>query len=121
MADRDLPNSLIIGSPTGIFTECLVLRLFGESFVILRDVGNNVGGSLSSLARLSTHTRYLFTLRSDAGAYHSLLLFRLAGLEEGVPSLYVMESACPHLGADLSHAEIEECGTDVVAVCPWHR
>ena len=32
-----------------------------------------------------------------------------------------MESACPHLGADLSHAEIEECDSGVVAVCPWHR
>ena len=35
--------------------------------------------------------------------------------------IYVMESSCPHLGADLSHAEIEECETSVVAVCPWHR
>jgi hypothetical protein len=35
--------------------------------------------------------------------------------------IYVMESSCPHLGADLSHAEIEECETTVVAVCPWHR
>jgi hypothetical protein len=32
-----------------------------------------------------------------------------------------MESTCPHLGADLSHAEIEECEASVVAVCPWHR
>lgn len=32
-----------------------------------------------------------------------------------------MESSCPHLGADLSHAEIEECESSVVAVCPWHR
>lgn len=32
-----------------------------------------------------------------------------------------MESACPHLGADMSHADIEECETGVVAVCPWHR
>ena len=35
--------------------------------------------------------------------------------------IYVMESTCPHLGADLSHAEIEECESSVVAVCPWHR
>jgi nitrite reductase/ring-hydroxylating ferredoxin subunit len=35
--------------------------------------------------------------------------------------IYVMESTCPHLGADLSHAEIEECETSIVAVCPWHR
>ncbi|RXW19135.1 hypothetical protein EST38_g6715 [Candolleomyces aberdarensis] len=32
-----------------------------------------------------------------------------------------MESACPHLGADLSHADIEEFDTGAVAVCPWHR
>lgn len=32
-----------------------------------------------------------------------------------------MESECPHLGADLSHADIEEAGEEVVAVCPWHR
>ncbi|KAJ8689254.1 hypothetical protein PTI98_013295 [Pleurotus ostreatus] len=31
-----------------------------------------------------------------------------------------MESTCPHLGAEMSHAEIEECETSVVAVCPWH-
>jgi len=35
--------------------------------------------------------------------------------------MYAMEATCPHLGADLSHAEIEECEGDVVAVCPWHR
>ena len=35
--------------------------------------------------------------------------------------VYVMEANCPHLGADMSHAEIEECDTGVVAVCPWHR
>jgi nitrite reductase/ring-hydroxylating ferredoxin subunit len=35
--------------------------------------------------------------------------------------IYIMEASCPHLGADLSHAEIEECETGVVAVCPWHR
>ena len=35
--------------------------------------------------------------------------------------IYVMESACPHLGADMSYADIEECEVGVVAVCPWHR
>ena len=35
--------------------------------------------------------------------------------------MYAMEATCPHLGADLSHAEIEDCGEDIVAVCPWHR
>ncbi|KAK7047765.1 hypothetical protein VNI00_006093 [Paramarasmius palmivorus] len=32
-----------------------------------------------------------------------------------------MESTCPHLGADMSHADIEEFEDTVVAVCPWHR
>jgi hypothetical protein len=32
-----------------------------------------------------------------------------------------MEASCPHLGADLSHADIEECESTLVAVCPWHR
>jgi hypothetical protein len=35
--------------------------------------------------------------------------------------LYVMESTCPHLGADLSHADIEDHEEGLVAVCPWHR
>lgn len=38
-----------------------------------------------------------------------------------------MEAACPHLGADMSYADIEDyCGEDeedhsTVIVCPWHR
>ena len=35
--------------------------------------------------------------------------------------IYVMEATCPHLGADLSHADIEEYDDSLVAVCPWHR
>ncbi|ESK83010.1 rieske [Moniliophthora roreri MCA 2997] len=35
--------------------------------------------------------------------------------------LYVMESTCPHLGAEMSHADIEEYEDTMVAVCPWHR
>lgn len=42
--------------------------------------------------------------------------------------MYAMEAQCPHLGADMSYAEIEEYEDDneeeemsVVAVCPWHR
>ncbi|KIM88045.1 hypothetical protein PILCRDRAFT_269273, partial [Piloderma croceum F 1598] len=90
---------------------------------------------------LLTHSRFLLTLRSSEGKYHSLILFRLStgstvepvttsdqyvespdiGKSAPYGQLYVMESTCPHLGADLSHAEIEECETSVVAVCPWHR
>lgn len=45
-----------------------------------------------------------------------------------------MEASCPHLGADLSHAEIEDLEwqpdehdhdhdhePEKVIVCPWHR
>lgn len=90
----------------------------------------------------------MITLRSQEGKYHSLILFRLSTLqdpgskdsisddlclpgtdEHGLSissssnqrQIYVMESSCPHLGADMSHADIEECETGMVAVCPWHR
>ena len=83
---------------------------------------------------LLSHTRFLLTLRSQEGKYHSLILFRLStGDDTQLPNvsqrsdlhsyqqLYAMESACPHLEADMSHAEIEECEDSVVVVCPWHR
>ena len=80
------------------------------------------------IKKILTHTRFLLTLRSSEGIYKSLLLFRLSNdaqnkAEDGrsADDIYVMESACPHLGADMSHADIEECEDGVVAVCPWHR
>ena len=101
---------------------------------------------ISPFEQILSHSRFLLTLRSEEGRYHSLILFRLSSGSESTsvtdvhhesPSelsearhrlvnpmynqIYVMESACPHLGADLSHAEIEECESTVVAVCPWHR
>ncbi|KAF8197111.1 hypothetical protein BJ912DRAFT_1030584 [Pholiota molesta] len=106
---------------------------------------------IASLRDLLSHFRFHLTLRSQEGHYHSLILFRLASTTEvesstlgnetqkhttqtslttadATPSgtgldrqIYVMEANCPHLGADMSHAEIEECDTGVVAVCPWHR
>ncbi|KAL7278232.1 hypothetical protein ACG7TL_008207 [Trametes sanguinea] len=94
---------------------------------------HNLAGA-SDRAWLS-HSRFFLTLRSQEGTYHSLILFRLTPSqlpESGVDGdavssqalreqIYVMEANCPHLGADMSHAEIEECDTGVVAVCPWHR
>ena len=75
-------------------------------------------------AKFFTHSRYLVTLRAGKQKYHSILIFRLAGSPheakmqvESVVSrvraveelqMYAMEAQCPHLGADLSHAEIEE-------------
>ncbi|KAI0329484.1 DUF455-domain-containing protein [Cubamyces sp. BRFM 1775] len=90
---------------------------------------------ISPLAKLATHSRFFLTLRSQEGEYHSLILFRLtpgqlpengSDQDAGSPQslrdqIYVMEANCPHLGADMSHAEIEECDTGFVAVCPWHR
>lgn len=85
---------------------------------------------------LLTHFRFLLTLRSHEGKYHSLILFRLEPSQsEAIKSderdeenkkeiqqqMYAMEAQCPHLGADISHAEIEECESSLVLVCPWHR
>ena len=80
---------------------------------------------MGSLSEFQSHSRYLLTLRSDAtSAYKSLILFRLAAAVDGdQDQIYVMESACPHLGFDMSHADIEDMGDDgsLIAVCPWHR
>ncbi|KAF7329156.1 DUF455-domain-containing protein [Mycena kentingensis (nom. inval.)] len=104
---------------------------------------------ISPFKHLLTHSRFMLTLRSEQGKYHSLILFRLSTaadflggktelLKPAASSemlanspastalnrqLYVMESTCPHLGADMSHADIEEYEDTgaTVAVCPWHR
>ena len=90
---------------------------------------------ISTLEKLATHSRFYLNLRSQEGDYHPLILFRLTpsqlpetGKDDPSDSpsslrdqIYVMEAICPHMGADMSHAEIEECDTGVVAVCPWHR
>ncbi|KIM90151.1 hypothetical protein PILCRDRAFT_173253 [Piloderma croceum F 1598] len=78
---------------------------------------------ISPYTNLLTHSRFLLTLRSSEGKYHSLILFRLSsgstvepdglvntsdqhaespniGKSAPYSQLYVMESACPHLGAD---------------------
>ncbi|KAF7328772.1 DUF455-domain-containing protein [Mycena venus] len=102
---------------------------------------------ISPFKNLLTHSRFLLTLRSEQGKYHSLILFRLSPASDaiwdkkaisasddvagnaGTPAksagmlenrqIYVMESTCPHLGADMSHAEIEEFEDTTVAVCPY--
>ncbi|KAJ7083988.1 hypothetical protein B0H15DRAFT_402768 [Mycena belliarum] len=83
---------------------------------------------ISPFKQLLSHSRFLLTLRSEQGKYHSLILFRLsaaAALDASDRAanrqIYVMESTCPHLGADMSHADIEEYEDTTVAVCPWHR
>lgn len=91
---------------------------------------------VSPFDKLLSHFRFLLTLRSQEGIYHSLILFRLSSSTEvdisdgGVNGsgaladtrqLYAMEAQCPHLGADISHAEIEECDNSMILVCPWHR
>lgn len=98
--------------------------------------------SLSPLSQLLSHTRFLCTLRSKSRTYdyHSIVIFRLSSATAGnadtdgsdsnpnsaAPSvndmqLYAMESTCPHLGADMGHADIEDTDVGLVAVCPWHR
>jgi len=32
-----------------------------------------------------------------------------------------MEETCPHLGAPLSHAELEDIEDSMAIVCPWHQ
>ena len=79
---------------------------------------------------LLSHSRFLLTLRSQQGDYHSLILFRLSsGMENNTNQEHVTrqeDEVNPaykqlYAGADMSHAEIEECENSVVAVCPWHR
>lgn len=70
---------------------------------------------VSPYPKLLTHSRFLLTLRSAEGTYHTLILFRLSSPnteqdgespDETVDKtnkylqLYAMESTCPHLGAD---------------------
>ncbi|KAJ3976915.1 hypothetical protein EV361DRAFT_958287 [Lentinula raphanica] len=98
---------------------------------------------ISPVQKILSHSRFILTLRSETGKYHGLILFRLSppnssnGPEilhtnetvctdtgrDGIVlnQIYVMEATCPHLGADMSHADIEEYEDSVVAVCPWHR
>jgi len=106
---------------------------------------------IAPFRQLLSHFRFMLTLRSREGNYRSLILLKLSDIQDvtqnddgnGVripdlkkvvkgsdPSyrlntnsrqLYGMEASCPHLGADMSHAEIEECNDSVVTVCPWHR
>ncbi|KAK0242808.1 hypothetical protein EDD85DRAFT_933324 [Armillaria nabsnona] len=91
---------------------------------------------IAPFRHLLSHLRFLMTIRSQEGIYHGLILFRLSPLVPAVGNerstdrenlkamykqIYVMESTCPHLGADMSHADIEEYDSGIVAVCPWHR
>lgn len=95
---------------------------------------NAATARVSPFENLLSHFRFLLTLRSQEGKYHSLVLFRLSASSDGFTSeegnkedvtndrqLYAMEAQCPHLGADISHAEIEECDNSLILVCPWHR
>ncbi|KAL7417253.1 hypothetical protein BDY24DRAFT_412002 [Mrakia frigida] len=81
---------------------------------------------VAPLSRLLSHTRHslLFHRYPPSNPLHEsykLLLFRLASptplLPSSKPEYYAMEATCPHLGADLGAAEIE----DMVVICPWHQ
>lgn len=85
---------------------------------------------IGPLSSLSSHTRYTLSLRTKSKTspiqYHRLLLFRLnsstTGAGAGIgthngntnekPELYCMEATCPHLGAPLSHAEVQTTATE---------
>nr|ODN94039.1 hypothetical protein L203_00213 [Cryptococcus depauperatus CBS 7841] len=98
---------------------------------------------ICSLKATLTHTRFHLSLRTvdPPVVYHRLLLFRInkpdiyvaeEGLRDAVglsveqsvwkaPELYCMEETCPHLGAPLSHAAIEDMEDTRAIVCPWHQ
>ncbi|CDZ96587.1 duf455-domain-containing protein [Phaffia rhodozyma] len=74
------------------------------------------------LSTFLTHTRYTLLFQRYRPAHpsyksHKLLLFRLSSLRDAVPEFYSMEATCPHLGADLGEADVE----DTVITCPWHQ
>jgi phenylpropionate dioxygenase-like ring-hydroxylating dioxygenase large terminal subunit len=89
------------------------------------------------LKKTFSHTRFRLSIRTvDAPTvYHRLLLFRVnkATQTDGsdaeaadavtwkAPELYCMEETCPHLGAPLSHAELEDIEDSMAIVCPWHQ
>ncbi|AAW45590.2 conserved hypothetical protein [Cryptococcus deneoformans JEC21] len=95
---------------------------------------------IAPLKATFTHTRFHLALRTvdHPVVYHRLLLFRInkPGAESSgsvigqvstglsswrAPELYCMEETCPHLGAPLSHAEIEDIEDTRAIVCPWHQ
>ncbi|SPO38864.1 related to Rieske [2Fe-2S] domain protein [Pseudozyma flocculosa] len=82
-------------------------------------------------SRLEASARHHLTLRhAQTLEYHSLLIFRFPSADAATPSAYYcMEATCPHLGAPLENATIEENEPlddveeieDFVVVCPWHE
>ena len=78
---------------------------------------------IAPLSRLLSHTRHslvfhLHPVTHPAHQSHRLLLFRLASATPlSKPELYAMEATCPHLGAELAEADVE----DSVIICPWHQ
>lgn len=79
-------------------------------------------GTLEELGGSSRHT---VSLRSDSLAkYHSLVLYRtepVPGTIVEMTTWHAMEAECPHLGADMSMAQLEIEDDGVVAICPWHK
>ncbi|KDN45256.1 DUF455-domain-containing protein [Tilletiaria anomala UBC 951] len=97
---------------------------------------------VGTIKSLSSSARHHITLREQkSGDYHSLLLFSFPVRAQDVTEdedgsstrasmdqrkFYCMEATCPHLGAPLENATIEEQDDeddieDMVVVCPWHE
>jgi hypothetical protein len=139
--DRTHLLSSAIPSTSACQTFCILVRwIFSSAPIPQHSLGSLAhewqhAVRISPYAQLLSHFRFFLTLRSQEGKYHPLIIFRLSSAQDlcstdsGLANkdgkshcqIYVMEATCPHLGADLSHAEIEECESSVVAVCPWHR
>ncbi|KAK0230742.1 hypothetical protein IW262DRAFT_1524083 [Armillaria fumosa] len=77
---------------------------------------------IAPFRHLLSHLRFLMTIRSQEGIYHGLILFRLSpsvptiknegytdreNLQAMYKQIYVMESTCPHLGADMYDFNLE--------------
>ncbi|KAK0565697.1 hypothetical protein OC861_003644 [Tilletia horrida] len=85
---------------------------------------------IGSAETLSSSARHHLTLRhGKTSQYHSLLIFTFPSDKErndGKTKYYCMEATCPHLGAPLENASIEDVEDedeieDAVIVCPWHE
>jgi hypothetical protein len=71
---------------------------------------------LRSLLSHTRHTLHFHIPLASPPQTYRLLLFRLAS-SNAAPEFYSMEATCPHLGAELKEADVE----DMVVTCPWHQ
>ncbi|CAD6896553.1 unnamed protein product [Tilletia controversa] len=85
---------------------------------------------IAEASALTTPRHHLTLRHGKTAQYHSLLLFTFPSDKDGngknKAKFYCMEATCPHLGAPLENASIEDVEDedeieDAVIVCPWHE